>query len=499
MLIVHESRPRSETEGRYATGPTVARAGSLANRFTAIVLLVLLGSISSPAPCAGAAEDARAKVALGWSSFVGEDWPAAEQAFREAIDLDPSLAEAYRGLAETLLRQGSPEAAEQAILEGIPHLPSDTSTLSPFAEILARNRETRDGAIQIYRRLLAQAPGDQGTRLDLARNLAWTGRHREAIEECRLVHDGTADPETRYQARLLEAWVQSWRGDAKASLPIFRALAAERPEDPEPRLGIADSLAWTGRTRTAAAEYESILADFPSPEAWVGLGDLSRWEGRYFQAEADYLRALDLRPEDSRARAALASSRRESSVHLSFVPARFRDSTDWERDSFPLFVDFLRKRPVSLRAGVARIRYQQGDGQQVDRTSIPLQAFWRPGPQFSGAAGIARNEYSEGPDSTSYFLHGFFAPGGDLVRFRVGFDHYDMIDNYEPFTENFYNQPESIDVVRLGIELDEAWAGLLLPFTRPGADSPSCKLLDLLDQVDNPHNHAHLGVPILLA
>ncbi|MBI4160938.1 MAG: tetratricopeptide repeat protein [Acidobacteria bacterium] len=443
---------------RGGPGRPAIRGPVLLTVFSSLTILSLAaGATADPAP-----EPAvRDRIAAGWSRFEQGDFGGAEAAFREAIGLDPSLGEAHRGLAETLVRQGRPREAGVAANAAVPHLAHDPRALRSLAEILGRNEATRTEAIALYRKVLEGDPDDFPARLDLARNLAWSGMRLEAVEECRRVAAGASDPEVVHAARLLEAQAQAWGGNREEALRLYRGLLSERPADPEVRLGEADALAWSGWTRRAESEYRRLVRTDSSAGAHVGLAEIARWQGRFRAAEEEYGEALRVRPDDPRAREGLDRLRREAGTRLQFLSGRFRDSSDWEREAYAASVEFLRRRPLSLRAGGARIRYEQGDGRQIYRTAVPLQASLRPGPGFEGDAGVSRNEYGDGSDTTSYFLRAAFAPG-DRARFRIGFDHYDMIDAPDPLRENFYNQAVTVDVVPLGIDLDEPRAGLFL-------------------------------------
>jgi tetratricopeptide (TPR) repeat protein len=439
-------------------------AGIIFNSTTAVLLLLILATGAGSVSAAVSSQNAAAETAAGWTHFERQNWEQAEAAFRRAVEADPGSAEAWRGLAETLLAAGDLSGLAAAAAEAVPHLSGNPRSLLSLGEILSRDNATRDQAIDIYRLVLEMDPDNDSMRLDLARNLAWSGRRREAIEECRKLRDTTEDPEFRYQAGLLEAQAQSWRGNQKEAIRLYLELNETRPGDPDLRLGIADSHAWSGYGNRALAEYAAMLDDHSSPDAWVGMGDIKRWSGNFEEAGDDYREALDLRPGHNRAIAGLEGIERDTSPRISFVPGRFRDSTDWERDSAALFVDLMRARPVSLRAGAARIRYEEGSGRQIYRTALPVQATVRGRRGFVGEGGLTFSQYGDGTDTTSFFLRGGFG-SGDRIRYRAGFDHYDIIDDFDPLRENYYNIAETIDVVPLEIDLDELRGGLFVRFS----------------------------------
>ena len=410
-------------------------------------------------------EAARGQIARGWSLLDRGRGADAEQAFREAVRQDPELAEGHRGLAESLLLQGRPEEAGEAVGVAMEVLPDDPEILLVFAEILNRNPSTRPQGILLMGRILEADPGNNRLRLERARHLAWSGRLRESIDECRRVADSTKDGELRFQARKLEAQVHSWRSDQKQAGRLYRELIDERPGDVELHLGLADTLSWSGWPRRAERKYREVLGEKPLAAAEVGLADIDRREKRFNQAEKHFLRSLEIAVNNPAAVAGYHRNRKEAGPSVTVQAGTFRDNSDWDRDIWAVYTDFLKRTLVTLRTGVMRARYRQADDQQVYRTSVPLHLEWNPDPFFTLQSGISRNDYGDFPDSTSFFARGVFRPGADRVQVRAGFDRYDMIDFSDPFAEWPFNQAESIDLARLGIDVDEWRAGSFLRFT----------------------------------
>lgn len=401
---------------------------------TALLILIGVASLVAigAARTALAAPSARQETAAGWSAFKRGEWSEAEAAFRRAIAADPATAEPYKGLGETLLRQGREREAARVIGEGLPHLGDDPAALRPLAEILSRNDATRAGALPIYRAVLDRTPDDAQLRLEYARNLAWSGRHRGALEQCRRLQEKGTKQSIRSEARLLEAQV----------------------------------LSWSGRPREAEEKYEAILASGPSAGAHTGLGEVDRWEGRYAEAGAHYRAALEVDPDNDGAWRGLKDNDRDAGPAITFRGGLFDDSSDFRRETYVVFADLFQARRLSLRAGAARLRCEDFTGRQIYRTAIPVQGRFWASRSLSLRGGVALNEYTEdAPDTTSWFLHGDLSPGRDRVRVRAGIHHYDVIDDSDPLGENFYNQAETIDVARQEITIDELRAGMLVRLT----------------------------------
>lgn len=409
-----------------------AAAGAWVLQIILLAGVILVGALAGPGGALQAAPSAGQDVADGWRAFEKEQWDEAEAAFRRAIGTEPALAEAYQGLGETLLRQDRKREAARAIRDGLPYVGEDPEDLRPLAEILSRNDVTRSTALPIYRTMLEKTPGDAELRLEFARNLAWSGHHREALEECRRLQQKENRKSIRSEARLLEAQV----------------------------------LSWSGRTREAEKKYRAILAAGPSADAHVGLGDMARWEGRYAEADSQYRAALAADPDNAGALQGMGDNRRGTAAALTFRVGRFDDSSDFRRDTYTLFADLFRSRPVSLRTGAARMRYEDVTGRRIYRTAVPVQGRWWINRTASLRGGFSLNDYSEdAPDTTSWFVHGDLSPGEDRFRIRVGLHHYDMIDESDPLGENYYNQAETVDVARFKVQIDELRAGTLVRLT----------------------------------
>src|SRR5262245_31679432 len=89
-----------------------------------VLLCLLVGCTKNSGPTAtvltapgGTKSDGPAQVDRGNSLFASQDWAGAEQAFRQTITADPSLAEAHYNLAVTLDRVGQQAEAKKHYME----------------------------------------------------------------------------------------------------------------------------------------------------------------------------------------------------------------------------------------------------------------------------------------------------------------------------------------------------------------------------------------------
>jgi hypothetical protein len=89
------------------------------------------------------------------------------------------------------------------------------------------------------------------------------------------------------------------------------AVLAREQWNNELRFNVANSLAWTGRTSEAMAQYELLAGTEYEQRATLGLAHVSRWSGRPDRAAAAYRKVLEKEPGDAEAREGLLLAERE--------------------------------------------------------------------------------------------------------------------------------------------------------------------------------------------
>ena len=183
-------------------------------------------------------------------------------------------------------------------------------------------------AVALYRRALRASPADAETRVALARALAWAGRYDEsvALDDSVRARDPESrdaaldaaqtlswagrfrDAETRYRAwvaahpgdhdsELALARTLSWAGRLREAGAIYARLAAAGSADA--RKGAARVAAWRGDVRASVSQWEALARDLPrDAEVWGGLAQALRWQGRPRAARAALAVALRERPGD---------------------------------------------------------------------------------------------------------------------------------------------------------------------------------------------------------
>ena len=134
---------------------------------------------------------------------------------------------------------------------------------------LSRARDLTDQrqyaeAITLFDQLTAAEPQNADLAIERARVLGFADRNAESAAAYAAV--AGRNPQRRTDILSSWAWQTLWAGDAAGAVPLFEEHLAARPDDTQARLGLGQSLLWSGRERAAAREYATLL-----PTADTGL------------------------------------------------------------------------------------------------------------------------------------------------------------------------------------------------------------------------------------
>ena len=215
----------------------------------------------------------------------------AEAQAREILAVVPASADAWRMLAEALLRQGDAEGAERAYAGQIAasvHEPE----LQQAAVALADNRLAV--AERLLKPFLKRHPDTVAALRMLAEVAGRLGRYDDAEEllaHCLRLAPGFTPARHNHALVLYRQ-----NRPAEAIAEVDRLLAAE-PGHPAYRSLRAAALAQVGEYEAAIAGYRSVLADHPiQPKGWMSLGHALKTVGRTPDSIAAYRKSLEQQP-----------------------------------------------------------------------------------------------------------------------------------------------------------------------------------------------------------
>lgn len=130
------------------------------------------------------ASDAATHAHLAGLLIRDDDLQGAETAYQTALALSPGSVNLYRGLSETLERQGRRPDAIAVLRKAFDAGIADAATQAFLAAMLVRNGD-QQGAETVYRQAIARDPRGVGAYRGLATLLNQQGRRREAAETLR--------------------------------------------------------------------------------------------------------------------------------------------------------------------------------------------------------------------------------------------------------------------------------------------------------------------------
>jgi tetratricopeptide (TPR) repeat protein len=240
---------------------------------------------------------------LGHAYLSCENYPAAEEAFRQTVLLAPTHAEALFHLGNML-----------------------------------RARDDKEGAIDYYRRAAAAKPDFADAHANLGLLTSEIGEAAEAIQHLERAHQLRPDnleflvnlgvARTRvsakqaradfqrvlalkpdhFNARLNLAKVLAAEKLFDEAIPHYEAVLAQHPDDASLHIALADALSETHHAEAAAPHYEAAIAAAPMETAgYLGLAQIYRRNGRFEDAYNFFLKVRELNPDNVAALAGIAT------------------------------------------------------------------------------------------------------------------------------------------------------------------------------------------------
>jgi tetratricopeptide (TPR) repeat protein len=208
-----------------------------------------------------------------------------------ALNLDDRFVNAWRALADELMRAGDEDAAGRAYAKHV-----TASAKDP--ELLAAGQALNDGKLAVAERqlksYLMRAPTDVAAIRMLAELAARIGRYQDAenlLERCvELAPDFHA-------ARHNLAIVELRQGKADKSVAEVERLLKGNAKDPGYRTLYCAALSRLGDYDKAISQYRSLLADYPNQsKTWLSFGHALKTVGQQADSISAYRKSIDLQP-----------------------------------------------------------------------------------------------------------------------------------------------------------------------------------------------------------
>jgi putative PEP-CTERM system TPR-repeat lipoprotein len=189
----------------------------------------------------------------GWLNAKIGKYPAAEEALRKSLAIEPSPETAML-LFASLNSQGKTQEALATLEEWVGKLPKSSSLMVVLGQSYLARKET-DKAIGIYERILALDP-DSVLALN---NLAWLKREQDAKQALVYAERASAlAPEDPY-VMSTHATLLAGNGQAAAGEEMMRKAVVLHPDDLQVKLALGRLLLDLGKTDDAKPYLEEVV------------------------------------------------------------------------------------------------------------------------------------------------------------------------------------------------------------------------------------------------
>ncbi|TKA90665.1 tetratricopeptide repeat protein [Guyparkeria sp. SB14A] len=231
---------RPGTVGARLAGRHAGPAGRLAT--TTLAAALLTSVVLGPTPAwSQSIPDAAV------SAEMREDWGAAAEIYRRALEADPERVDLWRRLSDVLARDGQPVSAAEALDQAVAVEP-DEPDMRLAASAAWAQADRPAAALEHCLAAADLAPEDVAILRTCARQANWAGDTAAVAEISGRVHAITGDAaDLKAYARALGGM-----GELDESVALYRDYLAAHPDDPEALLDYATVETWRGNYAVAA-------------------------------------------------------------------------------------------------------------------------------------------------------------------------------------------------------------------------------------------------------
>jgi len=247
--------------------------------------------------------DAKAHINLGSALSESGQPEAAIMHFQKAIDLNPANASAYNAMATLLVRMGKPGEAVSYYEKAIDLRPDDAKLHNLLGLVLANTGRSAD-AIAQYRKAIEADPGDADSYAHLGVALAQSGKPDEAITLLEKALERNPKDEAA-ESNLGAALAQ--KGLLEEAIAHCQKALALDANDAQAHTNLAIALANAGKPDEALRHFEKAAQLTPADASFQSnLGAALAQAGRINEAIPHFQTALDAHPGDVQAQVNLA-------------------------------------------------------------------------------------------------------------------------------------------------------------------------------------------------
>lgn len=234
------------------------------------------------------AETLRIKDAV--SAAERGDYSTAQRIFRELLQANPTLADAYVGLGAVHERQGELALAESAYARAVALDPDDFNAVLSQGRMLLALGRSRD-AMRAYQHALRIRPADAYANIAMSRLMLLSEQAESAVAFAQRAVE--SDPQ-ECEARLQLARALAKAGRRVEAIKEYEASCQIK----EPTTGVLSELvnayASEQRYREAASAAERLATSSASADAYERLGWALFRLGEYERSDTAYRKAIEL-------------------------------------------------------------------------------------------------------------------------------------------------------------------------------------------------------------
>jgi tetratricopeptide (TPR) repeat protein len=300
----------------------------------------------------------------GWQLWQTQKFKEARDKFKEAVKLDPKLANAWNGLGWAQLNNGDADDAEKSFAKCVELEKSNGAALNGLGVIAYSRRDYENaekrwlaadapaawvGLTRLYllqgkyedaekwgQKVLEQEPDNQ-----MIAGLIGAAKAKMVTPELRAQLEPAAAVQTGEAAR---GWALFNRGQMNQAKQAFEAALKKNPKDGAARNGLAFCLLNLGKAKEAQPMFEALLKDEPdAPGPMNGLARCLSAQGKRDEAIALWEKMQAKYPGPNAATAGLAWAYLEKKEYAKAIP---------------LFEELLKATPddANLKQGLAKAK-----------------------------------------------------------------------------------------------------------------------------------------------